>query len=219
MNRVALIVGLLVALGAVTWQFPLFHVVPLTPLQRDAEQQAPFNAAAFAAEFWTGRLPRAFPTAPDAKQVLAALDGNAAHARQQFGRTVGMSRSTFFFLRGEGTVVAVEKSRIGVAFATVAPQPPSGDAAVPDVWLIAGPIFGNAARDATGLLKAEEFPRSQHFNAISAALNALVESRVVPPLRQGAKLGRHIRFVACVEAPGGSVRRPLALTPLDVAFD
>jgi predicted lipoprotein len=188
----------------------LFHIVPLK--EREAKRQAEaFDAANFAADFWDERLAPAFVDATDAASVLAALGDDPAAARQKFGRTIGLSRATFFFVRGRGTIVAVEKSRVGVTLAD--------DRASADLWLTTGPVFGNAVRDAPGLLRSEDFSKSQDFNELAAKLNALVEARVLPRLRKAAKVGAPIEFVACVEVGGGSVTQPLEMIPFSVSFE
>jgi predicted lipoprotein len=193
--------------AAATWRYPLFRIVPLE--QRDAKKQAEaFDAATFAADLWDERLKSVLGEAADAATVLAALKDDPSAARKEHGRTLGLSRATFFFVRGRGTIIALEKSRVGVALAD------GGEFA--DLWLTTGPVFGNAVRDATGVLNGEDFPKSQHFNELASNLNALVEKRVLPSLREAAKVGASIEFVACVEVPGGAISQPLELIPLKV---
>jgi predicted lipoprotein len=210
MNRIAFTLAILAAAGAVTWQFPLFHVVPLKDVEakRQAEK---FDAAAYAGEFWEERLTPELAKAADASKVLASLAADHLAARKEYGRTVGLSRATFFFVRGRGTIVAVEKSRIGVALSNARDEP--------DLWLLAGPIVGNAVRDAPGLLKSQDFAKSQDFNELAAQLNALVERRVLPPLRKSARPGQRIEFVACIEVPGGTVRQPLEFIPVAATLE
>jgi predicted lipoprotein len=203
------VIALAVAATSLIPQLHLFRVVPL--LEREAKKQAEgFDAATYAEDFWENRLTPALAEALDVATVLAALKDNPAAARGELGRTVGLSRATFFFVRGRGTIVAVEKSRLGVAL--------EGDSDLPDVWITTGPVFGNALRDAPGLLQSQDFPNSQHFNELAAELNALVESRVLPPLREAAEVGAPIEFVACVEVPGGSVSQPLEMIPLSATL-
>jgi predicted lipoprotein len=196
--------------AAATWRFPLFRIVPLKEREAKAQAEA-FDAGSYADNFWTQRLDPALADAADAASVLAALESDAGAARKNFGRTVGLSRATFFFVRGRGTIVAVEKSRVGVAL--------RDDGEQPELWLTTGPIFGNAVRDAPGLLNGEDFPNLQHFNELASELNALVESRVLPGLREAAKVGVAIEFVACVEVPGGAVSQPLETIPLQATVE
>jgi predicted lipoprotein len=81
-----------------------------------------------------------------------------------------------------------------------------------------GPVFGNAVRDGTGLLNPSDYPNSQDFNAISSALNHLVETRVLPKLRD-AKAGMSVRFAGCAEVDDESTDlHPLHVAPIVVEF-
>jgi predicted lipoprotein len=194
----------------VTWAFPLFHVVPLdkAPGTRGPAQ---FDAAGFAGKYWDERLMPALPRAAEARAVLAAIDGDFRAAGGTYGRTVGISNSYFVFIQGTGRVVAVDPKGVGLALR----DGPAG----PDVVLPVGMVFGNTVRDATGLLDMDEFPNSQHFNGIAAELNRLVETRVLPRLRDRAEVGRTIRFVGCAEvSPDERRRKPLKVVPVRVDF-
>jgi len=210
MKRVALIAGV-VALGAgLLWRFPLFRAVSLE--QSAALQQASaFNAREFAEDYWQTQLTPHLANADDSTLVLATIEADAQEARAEFGRTVGLGRSCYFFLRGEGTIASIEKNGIGVALSEGA-----GD---PDLLIATGPVFGNAVRDAPGLLKGGDFPHSRHFNELAAELNLLVEDRVGRPLAKEAEVGRQVRFVGCMEMLGDKATKPLKLIPLQAAVE
>ncbi len=156
MNRVFAIFGVLAAVSVLAWFFPLFHVESRAALRAEKEQTV-FHAADFVNKFWTAQLVPALADASDAAIVLAALREDPKLAGTQFGRTVGLGRSTLYFVRGNGTIVSVNKKQIGVSLA--------GAEKDADVELATGLLFGNTARDATGLLNAGDFPNSQQFNA------------------------------------------------------
>ncbi len=154
------------------------------------------------------------PALADAENVglvLAAFHDSPEQARTQFGRSVGIGRSTLFFVRGSGTIAAIDNKQIVVAL--------TDDASGPHVALVTGLLFGNTVRDATGLLHGDDFPNSQQFNEISAELNRTIETTVLPPLKERAKVGDAIEFVGCGEVT--EVPRdiaPLKLVPLEVRF-
>jgi predicted lipoprotein len=210
MSRIPITAGVLLLGAALLVKFPLFHVVPLE--QAAMRQQVDvFNPKEFAERYWTTRLVPRLADAHDAATVLAALETNPAQARSQFGRTVGLGRSTYFLLRGEGTIFSVDKNAIGVALAEAEREP--------DLLITTGPVFGNAVRDAPGAITAGELSRSQDFNDLAAELNLLVENRVEKPLAEHAHVGSHVRFVGCVEILGEKPIKPLKLIPLEAAVD
>ena len=60
-----------------------------------------------------------------------------------------------------------------------------------------------------------DYPNSQDFNDISAALNHLVETRVLPKLREQAKVGAKISFAGCAEVDDESTDlKPLKVIPI-----
>jgi predicted lipoprotein len=210
MKRIAAIVGLLAAAAVFFWFFPLFHIVRIDPSNPDQEQTA-FNAAEFAKDFWTHQLTPALTSAAQADAVLAAINENPQQAREQFGRSVGLGRSYYYYLRGSGTIVSIDGQNVGVSVGE--------ESKTADIVLPTGLLFGNAVRDATGLLDASEFPNSQNFNDISRELNRIVETLVLPPLKEQAKVGRRIHFVGCAEVRNDRDLKPLTVIPLDVKFE
>lgn len=201
----------LVLFAGVFWFVPLFHIVPLHQTQAQ-QSQAEFNATNFAAAFWQDKLLPSLDRAADAGVVLSALAADPQKARAQFGRKLGMSSSTLFFLRGTGHVVAVKKNSVALALK-------NGDDTA-DILLPTGLLFGNAVRDGTGLLDASAFPNSQNFNDLSAELNHVVETTLLPQLREQAKVGATISFAGCAETDDEDTDvKPLKVIPVAVKIE
>lgn len=207
MNRALVYVGSIVAVGVLSWFFPLFHVVSRSAL-REAKEQAAFHADEFVDEFWTAQLMPALPEAADATAVLGTLRTSPDEARTQFGRTAGLGRTVLYFVRGSGKVVSVDKKWVGISL---------DDADDVDLALETGLLFGNTVRDATGLLSGDDFPNSQQFNEISTELNRRIEADVLSELREQAKIGAAIEFVGCTEVTNlPRDIEPLKIVPLEV---
>lgn len=207
MNRLLIICAAFLAMGLLSWYFPLFQVVQRGALQAERNHKR-FNAAEYVQEFWKSKLIPSFDDATDVEVVLSALRADPEQARTQFGRTLGVSRSSLYYVRGKGTIVSVDDRQIGVSTGRH-----SGTA---DFVLVTGPLFGNIVRDATGLLNGDVFSNSEQFNEISSKLNQTIEEQVVPSLRKQAVVGATIEFVGCVEVT--NLPRdilPLKVVPLD----
>ena len=195
-----------VILACVCWLFPLFHVVTLKTATAE-KAAATFNATQFAETFWTNQLPSALEKTVAAKMLLPAIQSDAAAAKKKFARSLGLGEGYFYFLRGAGKIISVSDDEI---ILTVTENSTNAE-----VSLQTGLIFGNALRDGTGLLNASDYPNSQDFNDISAALNHLVETRVLPKLREQAKVGAKISFVGCAEVDDESTDlKPLKVMPI-----
>jgi predicted lipoprotein len=207
LNRALRIAGLILVAAAIGWFFPLFHVVPRGELRSNLKPEV-FNAASFAKQFWTDQLLPAVDGAHDAKSTLNAIRDNPQKAREEFGKTAGLGRSTLYLLRGKGTVVAVDAKSLGVDL--------SDDGSI-EVVIATGLLFGNTLRDCTGQVRGEDLANSQQFNEVSTELNRIAETQVITPLKESAKVGDVIEFAGCAEVT--NVPRdisPIKLIPIVV---
>lgn len=215
-------IGTTIALGtAVLLYFlPLFHVVPLSAknatssggasaLGTSATGQSPqsiFEPTAFVNEFWRQRLLPGSSDAVDASNLIDAIARDPRDAKKTYGRRVSVGSVYYYFIKGTGRVVSVEKNSIGLAVH-------DGQSRI-QVSLEIGPIFGNAVRDGTGLLDLNNFANSQDFNAVSSEINRRIESDVQPMLRNLATIDAEILFVGCVEVTDEAIDlQPLRVVP------
>ncbi len=141
--------------------------------------------------FWTEKLIPSTSKAVDAAELIAATEQDRKAAREQYGRSLGLSDTYFYCLSGTGRVVSVDKNSIGLSLGDSDSQT--------DVLLETGILFGNAVRDGSGLLDVNDFTNSQDFNAISTEINRRIEAEVLPKLRDVATVGKTIRFVGCAQ--------------------
>jgi predicted lipoprotein len=208
--RVARWLIALIIVAVVGWRFPLFHAVPLKTAA-DQKAAAIFNPAQFAETFWNGQLLPALTKSVKAETLLPEIQSNAVAAKQKFSRSIGSAENYFYFLSGTGNVVAVSDDEISLNITGGTNS---------EVALQTGLIFGNALRDGTGLLDANNYPNSQDFNAISEALNHKVETQVLPKLKEQAKVGAKILFVGCAEVNDESTDlKPLKVIPIQTSAE
>ena len=195
-------------IAGLCWLFPLFHIVPLAKAEAD-KVAATFNATQFAETFWTSQLVPALDKSVRADVLVAVIQSNPSEAKTKFSRSVGLSDSYFYFISGTGRVVDVSDDAVSLAITEGSTNA--------EVALQSGLIFGDAIRDGTGLLNASAYPNSQDFNDISAALNHIVETRILPQLRQQAKVGAKISFVGCAAVEDESADlKPLKVFPIQI---
>jgi predicted lipoprotein len=203
--------GWLIAITVVAglcWCFPLFHIVPLERAVKE-KAAATFNAKEFAERFWGAQLLKLLDKVTKADVLLPAIRVNPAEAKRQFARSLGVTESYTYFISGKGRVLARSDDEISLAV--------TDGATNAEVSLQVGPLFSNAVRDGTGLLNVSDYPNSQDFNAISEALNHLIEERVQPKLREQAKIGATVHFVGCAEVNDETADlKPLKVVPLRV---
>lgn len=200
-----------VVVAVIFWRFPLFRVVSLQEAAA-AKATKTFNATEFAEEFWNTRLMQSLERAVSAEKLLTGIRNNPADAKKNFGRTLGVSESYTFFVAGHGRVVAANEDEVQLVV--------SEGATEAEVSLQVGLLFNSAVRDGTGLLNVSDYPNSQDFNAISEALNRIIEERVQPPLREQAQVGRIVRFVGCAEVNHEETDlKPLKIVPIQASVE
>jgi predicted lipoprotein len=210
MRFVYWIIAMAIAAG-VCWRFPLFHVV--TMKTATAEKAAvTFNATQFAEMFWTNQLAPALPKSSPAEALLALIQTDPTAAKKKYARGAGVGDSYFYFVAGAGKIIAVSDDDISIAVTVGSTNA--------EISLQTGLIFGNALRDGSGLLSPSDYPNSQDFNDISAALNHIVENSVQPKLRERAKVGAVISFAGCAEVNDESVDlKPLKVIPIQATIE
>jgi predicted lipoprotein len=202
------VVVLLAGVGILWVAFPPFHVRSLKTV-RQAQESKRLDVAGFVARLWTEALLPATRTAADAAIVTERLVADPKSVREEYGRTVGLGSSYYLFLRGTGRVVSADEDSIGLSL--------KGDGDEVQILIERGFVFGNAVRDATGLIEASSYPNAQEFNDVSAALNSIVETHVLPRLQHVAKVGNRIRFAGCAEVGDEEQDQlPLRLVPIEV---
>ncbi|MEZ5073077.1 MAG: DUF2291 family protein [Bacteroidales bacterium] len=89
--------------------------------------------------------------------------------RDEFGKQLGISQSWYYLVRGQ-TVEEVGEEDFRVWHR----QPDTAQVATDF-------IFGNAVRDASGLVSIDDFVNTTDFNNVSIALNRRVSDEVVAP--------------------------------------
>ncbi len=210
----------IVALAAcvLLYFFPLFRVRKLgstDPSNVDASQldsagdsgsTTPRAAETFVQSLWTDRLPAAADNATTVDDVLALAATDASAARKRFGREVGLGGPTFLFLRGRGQIESVNDEECRLII----------DGHSQRIALDIGILFGNAVRDATGLINVDDFPNSQAFNNLSAELNSRCEAEVIEPVRNQLVVGAMVEFVGCGEVRDSNGFNPLKLIPVQL---
>jgi len=161
--------------------------------QKRAEDRAKrFDAAQYARDFWENRLPGVLETAQDAEELIGLFNADMNAAIRK-GRTLGHSRVHAYLLKGEGTIVSVDKD--GLRVSVTVPEDP------PEILLCTGAyISGNAVRDASGLVDVSAFSDTMKFNKISFEINKIVVQEVIEPFHDtGPQAGRTIAFVGAAE--------------------
>jgi predicted lipoprotein len=191
--------------------FPPFHVRSLSQGKASpAAIRGAVDVPRVAEQFWTGKLLTPSVEPVNVRALMMAIDQDPAMAMKKYGHRAGIGGNAVFLVEGAGTVESVDARGVWLGIEVAKPL---------RSVLITGPVFGNALRDATGLLSINDF-NSFDFNALGAELNRLAEARVQPQLRKDASVGSHVSFLAAGELDDASADRPiLKLIPIRVTLN
>lgn len=192
----------LVPVLAVLLVFPPVHFRSTRVSETASTQHV--SPQAFAKEFWEKTLPAQQSSAIEATELWRVDPKEAA----KLGHTSSIGGRPMFLVRGTGTIRSIDERGITLDLGTQTPG---------TTLLLTGPIFGNQLRDSTGLIRLQDFD-SFDFNAISAELNRLVESRVQPGLRERAAVGARVAFFGAGEIDDASAEHAiLKIVPIEVS--
>lgn len=151
-----------------------------------------FNAAAYAETFWDKKLMPRLDSAVPLQRLLPAFLEHPDWAFNAWSHALGIGNLRYFLVQGEGKVTAVDADDITVTLTDLTGP------TVPHIRIATEYIFGNAARDATGGVNINDFTNTMDFNNVSAEINRLIRSRVLPVVRT-VKPGNLITFTGAIE--------------------
>jgi len=189
----------------VAWNSVYFR--SLQDVTREMQQQA-FNPETVAQEFWDELLQRRNAGA-DCRLLLDLFNTDMSQAVEGYAHTVGITSTHYYLLNGRGTVADVTEDGVLVSL--------GASGRTPEILIATDFIFGNAVRDASGLLDVSDFPSSMEFNSIAAEINKIVLAEVIPTFREAVRAGMAISFTAAAEVHAEEPElQPLRVIPIIV---
>lgn len=150
-----------------------------------------FNAAQYAQTFWNNKLTPNLNKAIDISRLTAMLSTDAAKTFENYSHALGIGNLRYFLVKGKGEIAVVNEDEVVVSL--------QEDTTTHIVTIATEYIFGNAVRDATGLIDINEFSNTMDFNNVSAELNKIIREKVLPSFKSAVKKGDTIEFVGAIE--------------------
>jgi predicted lipoprotein len=150
-----------------------------------------FNASAYAQTFWATKLIPNLNKAIDISELTSMLSKDAEKTFDNYSHALGIGNLRYFLVKGKGIITSVSEDDMNVLI--------QSDSSKQTITLATEYIFGNAVRDATGLININEFNNTMDFNNVSAELNKIIREKVLPPFKQEAKKGNTIEFTGAIE--------------------
>ena len=150
-----------------------------------------FNPATYAQTFWNNKLLPNLNKAIELMQLTTLLSTDTAKTFETYSHALGIGNLRYFLVKGKGQIISVNEDDISVLLQT--------DTTKQTITIATEYVFGNAVRDATGLIDINEFSNTMDFNNVSAELNKIIREKVLPPIKSIAKKDNTIEFVGAIE--------------------
>lgn len=150
-----------------------------------------FDAKSYATKYFNTKLIPALSKAVEINQLTVLLQKDKEKTFDKYSHALGIGNIRFFLVKGEGEITAINENDVSVLAKT--------DSSERKVQIATEFVFGNAIRDASGLIDINEFKNTMDFNNVSAELNKIVRSKVIPPFKANAKKGDKVQFFGAIE--------------------
>jgi len=146
-----------------------------------------FDAAAYANNYFYKQLPPAIAEAPDVDKLIAMIKTDTSAAFKSYGHALAIGTTRYFLVQGKGTIVNIDDNGVWVST-------PAGNT----VLLGTEYVYGNALRDASGLVDINKFSNTMDLNNISAEVDRIVRTKILPAVKPQFKKGSKIIFSGAV---------------------
>ena len=160
-----------------------------------------FDAAAYANTYFYKQLPPLTAVAPQIDKLLQQLKTDTNGAFKNYGHALAIGSAKFFLVQGQGQVTGIDDS--GITITT-----PAGNS----MLLATGYVYGNAVRDASGLIDVNKFNNTMDLNNISAEVDKLIRNNILPDVVPQLKKGSKVQFAGAI----GLNRAHLQLDDIEV---
>ena len=150
-----------------------------------------FDAAGYAQNFWKTKLLPATEKATDLNTLVPLLKTDPNKAFSTYSNALGIGNIRYFLVKGQGRIIDVQPDEVTL-------EVPAGSGVQP-IKLIMELIYGNAVRDASGIIRIQDFETTADLNALSEQLNKIVRENVVSTAKTQLRKGSEISFVGAIE--------------------
>jgi len=150
-----------------------------------------FDAAGYAGKFWNEKLPPRLSKAIEIGELLTLLQTDKEKAFMTYSHALGIGNVKYFLVKGSGIIQSVDENQVSVKV--------ESENEKPEINIATEYVFGNAVRDASGVIDINAFVNSMDFNNVSAEINKIIREKVIPPFRSKVKKGDRIFFSGAIE--------------------
>lgn len=165
-----------------------YFSITIRPIGDALGEQTTFDAEEYAENFLKNVLPNNYDNAIPLNELVAQLKIDSDTAFQKWSNAIALGDVGYFLISTSGTVSEINENEVLLV-----------DRNNIDPHLQTEFIYGNAIRDASGLIDNKEFQNTSDLNALAAALNEIVRNEMIPPFLETVKLGDSVVIIGAVE--------------------
>jgi predicted lipoprotein len=169
-----------------------------------------FNAGAYTRNFYTSKLIPHLGNAVDLGKLITQVKTEPEKAFKEYSHALDIGNIRYFLVQSEGTITAIDEDAVSLTL--------NNDSAKILVRIETEYVYGNAIRDASGLINLTEFTNTADFNSVSEEINKIIRTEVVPNFRKTAKKGDVVKFSGAMELNQAHVKLDsLEIIPIQIA--
>ncbi len=146
-----------------------------------------FDAAAYADTYFYKELPAETSKAPEIGKLIGLIKTDPDNTFKTYGHALAIGTTRYFLVTGDGQVSNIDNN--GVMILTA-----SGNS----ILLETEYVYGNAVRDASGLVDVNKFSNTMDLNNISADVDKIIRTKVLPPVVSQLKKGDRVQFTGAI---------------------
>jgi len=178
---------LIVVIGLVAYKS--VYVKKLSSMRVATDEK--FDAVAFSKKLWEEKLPVKLVSAVELPTFMSAARANPADAFSKYTNALGIGNYRYALIKAEGIVTEINDDDVTLQVKL--------EDSLMTVKLATEFIYGNAIRDASGLVDVKDFPNTMDLNNISEELNKMVRKTVLPSFKAGVKKGDKVIVTGAIE--------------------
>ena len=160
-------------------------IKPLDELRKAAEG---FDADAYAQHFVQEVLPTSFYKTIPLADLADQLQNDKEVAFEKWSHAIAIGNIGYFLVNTTGKVNEITEDEVVLEVSEGI-----------TVRLQTEFIYGNAIRDASGLIDNKEFPNTSDLNAVAAMVNDIIRQDSIPPFKRKVQLEDSISVIGAVE--------------------
>ncbi len=206
MNKFIKYCLLLVAIALVAYKSIYFEKLST----RKVTEPNNFDAIAFSKKLWAEQLPAKLDSAVALTTLIDAITKDKT-AFNQYTNALAIGNYRYALVKVDAVVADIKDDEMLLNVQI-------GDSIL-QTRLATEFIYGNAVRDASGLIQVKDYPNTSDLNSISESLNKIIRSELVPTFKNSVRKGDGISIVAAVELNKEHIHwQGLELLPLRVTI-